>query len=88
MQGLQLGWSDKVEAMVAKYRCALMREKILRREISVLGVENGNLRKSISNIKWIRNRVNRWNDLNSFRIQPKVGIGSVPGEVVDAPLWR
>ena len=43
MQGLQLGWSDKVEAMVAKYRCALMREKILRREISVLAEENGNL---------------------------------------------
>ena len=45
VQGLQLGWSDKVEAMVAKYRCALMREKILRREISVLAGENGNLQK-------------------------------------------
>ena len=72
--------------MVEKYRFALMREKILSREISVLAEEDGNLRKAISNIKWIRNRVNRWNDLNSFRKQPKVEIGSVPGEVVDAPM--
>ena len=88
MQEFQFCWSDKVEATVEKYRFALMREKILSREISVLAGENGNLRKAISNIKWIRNRVNRWNDLNSFRKQPKVEIGSVPGEVVDAPLWR